>query len=56
MNTLDAYTIGEQIDFSSIPKSLFFGFEQWLGPWYGTLLTVAEVTISSSLCLSPLIL
>ena len=45
MNSIAAYTLGELVDFSSIPKSLFFGFSQWLGPWYDVLLVCGEVGV-----------
>lgn len=45
MNSIAAYFIGETIRFTSIPESLLFGFERWLGPWYPLLLVAGEVTI-----------
>lgn len=45
MNSIAAYCIGEVIVFSSVSKSLLHGFSQWLGPWYGVLIAVANVTI-----------
>ncbi|MBO7510860.1 MAG: DUF5009 domain-containing protein, partial [Bacteroidales bacterium] len=45
LNSIAAYTLGELVDFSSIPKSLFFGLSQWLGPWYDVLLVCGEVGV-----------
>jgi len=45
MNSIAAYMIGEVINFSSVSKSLLFGFENILGAYYPMLITTANAFI-----------
>ncbi|MDR2894119.1 MAG: DUF5009 domain-containing protein [Alistipes sp.] len=46
MNSIMAYMLQQIIRFTSIGQSLFGGLEQYLGDWYGVLITLTNVTIS----------
>ena len=45
MNSIVAYTLTQIVNFRSIPQSLFFGFEQYLGAYYNVLITCSQVGI-----------
>jgi len=45
MNSIAAYMIGEVINFSSVSRSLLYGFEQYVGNWYPLLITTADAFI-----------
>jgi len=45
MNSITAYMIGEVINFSSVSKSILFGFENILGMYYPMLITTANAFI-----------
>lgn len=45
MNSITAYMLGEVVNFRSIPRSLLYGLEPWLGEWYGVLLTLCNFLI-----------
>lgn len=44
MNSILAYMLFSIINFTSISKSLFFGFEQYMGDYYNTLITLSNVS------------
>lgn len=45
MNSITAYILGEVVNFRSIPASLTFGLEPYIGCWYQTWLTTANYLI-----------
>jgi len=45
MNSILAYMLCEIINFSSVSKSVLHGTEQYLGNYYGTVITLANVSI-----------
>jgi predicted acyltransferase len=45
MNSIVAYTLTQIVNFRSIPQSLFFGLEQYLGAYYNVLITCSQVGI-----------
>jgi predicted acyltransferase len=45
MNSIVAYTLGEVVSFRSVANSLLWGFEQYMGDYYGALLTFANFMI-----------
>lgn len=42
LNSLAAYTMEEMIDFKSIPHSLFYGLQQYIGDFYPCLLALGQ--------------
>ena len=45
MNSIVAYMLGETVNFRCIVASLCYGFEQYLGEYYETLLTFGNFLI-----------
>ena len=45
MKSIVAYTLGEVVSFRSVANSLLWGFEQYMGDYYGALLTFANFMI-----------
>jgi len=45
MNSILAYMLAMTVDFSSIGHSVFWGLEQYIGPWYPVLITLTNVGI-----------
>lgn len=45
MNSIAAYVLGMSVSFASVSRSLFFGFEPYIGSWYGGLIAASNVTI-----------
>ena len=43
MNSIAAYMLTQIVNFRGVAKSLFFGLEQYMGEWYGVLLTLCQV-------------
>ena len=41
-NAITAYLIGELVNLRGIASSLIYGTEQYLGNWYGVLLTLCN--------------
>lgn len=44
-NSIFAYSVASVISFTSISKSLLFGFQQWLGDYYGVLIAFSNALI-----------
>ena len=45
MNSILAYMIAQVVSFDSVIRSFTYGFEQYMGVWYGVLLKLCSVTI-----------
>ena len=45
MNSIVAYSVSHIISFSSISRSLFHGFEQYIGDYYPVLIHLSNATI-----------
>jgi predicted acyltransferase len=45
MNSIVAYTLTQIVNFRSIPQSLFFGLEHYLGAYYNVLITCSQIGI-----------
>ncbi|MBR4994565.1 MAG: DUF5009 domain-containing protein [Alistipes sp.] len=45
MNSITAYMLTQIVNFRGVAQSLFFGLEQYLGAWYGVLITLSQVGI-----------
>lgn len=45
LNSLAAYTMEEMIDFKSIPHSIFYGFQQYIGDFYPCLLALGQAVV-----------
>lgn len=43
MNSITAYVMAEVINFRGVAHSVFYGLEQYIGDWYGVLLTLFQV-------------
>lgn len=49
MNSIVAYMLAETIHFGCIGESLLYGFEQYLGAYYPSLITLSEIAIVFSI-------
>lgn len=45
MNSILAYMLAMTVNFSSIGRSVFWGLEQYIGPWYPVVITLTNVAI-----------
>ncbi|MBQ0049614.1 MAG: DUF5009 domain-containing protein [Bacteroidales bacterium] len=45
LNSLAAYTMEEMINFRSIPQSLFYGLQQYIGDFYPCLITIGQAIV-----------
>ena len=43
MNSIAAYMLSQLINFRGVASSLLYGLEQYMGEWYGVLLTLCQV-------------